>query len=213
MIHPETEIHLYLIRHGQSHMNITPHLVGGRSEKSPLSQLGEDQAVALYRLFHNNGIRFDKVYSSPFSRAIRTAEISLGSSFPIITDDRLIEYSAGDWESRPRSEVQTSKVKHQMAEMTVDFQPPNGESQRQVSLRVADWLQEVILKNQELLSSGQTQSIAVFSHGLTIKCLLHHILGFDSQYIWRLEIDNCSVTKMVFNARGWWPKYINRVPY
>lgn len=212
MIHPETEVHLYLIRHGQSHMNMTPHLVGGQSAETFLSQLGEDQAVKLYKYFQINEIRFEKVYSSPFMRAIRTAEISTGTGLSITTDDRLIEYSAGGWEGKPRSDVQTPEVKHQMAEMTVDFQPPRGESQRQVSLRVADWLQEAILSNQATLSSGKTHRIAVFSHGLTIKCLLHHVMGFDSQYIWRLEIENCSISKLVYNARGWWPKYINRLP-
>ena len=213
MIHPNTEIHLYLIRHAQSHMNITPHLVGGRSTQTPLSQLGEDQATALNKFFRAHDVKFNQVHCSPLERAKSTAEISLGSADPIINiDDRLIEYSAGDWEGKNRSQIQTPEIKHQMAEMTVDFQPPDGESQRQVSLRVADWLQEIILNNQKLLSAGQKHYIATFSHGLAIKCLLHHILNFDSQYIWRLEIDNCSISKLIYNSHGWWPKYINRVP-
>jgi broad specificity phosphatase PhoE len=214
MIHPGTEIHLYLIRHAESHMNINPHLVGGRSASTPLSQLGEDQSTALYKYFNKHGINFDLVYCSPFVRTKSTAEISLGGKGPVIlVDNRLVEYSAGDFEGKIRSEIHTAAILHQMAEMGLDFQPPGGESQRQVILRVSEWLREAILGNQPLLESGLTVRISCYSHGLTIKCLLHHILGFDSHLIWRMEIDNCSVSKLVYNARGWWPKYINRIPY
>jgi broad specificity phosphatase PhoE len=212
MIHPDTEVHLYLIRHAESDMNVKPGLVGGQSPDAEITSRGEEQASGLNKWLRDHKIKFDHVYCSPFRRTKQTALIGINGG-RIELDSRLIEYSAGDWEGERRSSVQTPEVKHQMAEMTVDFQPPIGESQRQVSLRVANWLQDAILSNQKLLQYGAAQSIAAFSHGLTIKCLLHHILGFDSHYIWRMELDNCSVSKLVFNARGWWPKYINRVPY
>jgi len=214
MIHPDTEIELYLIRHAQSEMNLNPHIIGGRSASTPLSQLGGKQSEALRYFLRNQGIAFNDVYSSPFNRAVSTAEISLGLDNPIIHfDDRLVEYSAGEWEGQERSKIQTPDVLFQMAEMGIDFRPPGGESQRDVMLRAAKWLQETIIGNEEILQSGKKLKIAAYTHGLTIKCLLRHILGFDSHLIWRLEIDNCGISKLVFNARGWWPKYINRVPY
>ncbi|MBD3281464.1 hypothetical protein GF391_01835 [Candidatus Uhrbacteria bacterium] len=214
MIDPKTEIEIYLIRHAESHMNKNPHIVGGRSASTPLSQLGEDQSTALYKFFQKYGIEFDTVYCSPFLRTKSTAEISLAGKGPVIlVDDRLIEYSAGEFEGKIRSEVLTAKVVHQMAEMGIDYQPPGGESQRQVMSRVNGWLEDIVLKNQELLESGLTVRLACYSHGLTIKCLLQMILGFDSHLIWRMRIDNTGISKLIFNSRGWWPKYINRVPY
>ncbi|MDF1496782.1 MAG: histidine phosphatase family protein [Patescibacteria group bacterium] len=213
MIHPNTEIHLYLIRHGQSLMNLNPDLVGGRSKDTLLSQQGEDQATSLFKHFRKSGIRFDCVYCSPLDRAKMTANIALGQEIPLIIDDRLMEYSAGEWEGKDRNEVQTPDILRQMSEMGIDFCPPGGESQRQVIMRVSSWLHEAILDNQEIIESGKSASIAVFSHGLTIKCLLNYIMNFDDHLIWRIVIDNCSVSLFVFNARGWWPKYMNRIPY
>ncbi len=213
-MHPKTEVRLYLIRHGESHMNLNPSLIGGRSANTPLSQHGEDQATALYKHFRKNKVLFDQIHCSPFERTKMTASIVLGQDAPVvIIDDRLVEYSAGEWEGKERDEVQTPDALHKMSEMGIDFRPPNGESQRDVILRVAAWLQEAILGNDEILQSGRCINVVVFSHGLAIKCLLHHILDFNSHLIWRMEIDNCGVSKLVFNARGWWPKYINRILY
>jgi broad specificity phosphatase PhoE len=216
MIHPETEVHLYLIRHGESEMNLTPHIVSGRSPKTPLSPKGQEQSKKLGEWFREHRIPLEHIHSSPFLRAKMTACHALNiepDNSGIVYDPRLIEYSAGDWEDKRRRQVQITKVQLQMAEMGIDFAPPGGESQRQVEQRVSEWLCDEIISNPNIFCLNREVHIAAFSHGLTIKCLLHHILHFDSHLIWRMEIDNCSITKLVFNTRGWWPKYINRVPY
>lgn len=214
-MHPKTEVRLHLIRHSESVMNQYPNLVGGRSPETPLSGWGESLCNDLSDFILYNIKNIDLAYSSPIPRAIATAERSLDEDDfkKLILDERLVEYSGGEWEGKDRSKVQTPEVLHQMALMGIDFRPPGGESQRDVILRVAAWLQEAILGNDEILQSGRCFNIVVFSHGLAIKCLLHHILGFDSHLIWRTEIDNCGVSKLVFNSRGWWPKYINRVAH
>ncbi|MFZ6015361.1 MAG: histidine phosphatase family protein [Patescibacteria group bacterium] len=214
MIDPKTEVHLYLIRHGESHMNLNPHLIGGQSLETPLSQAGEDQCTALYKYFFSRKVDFDYAYSSHLVRVKITARFVLGPNAPVIViDKRLAEYSAGEWEGRPRHAVHTPEVLYQMAEMGIDFQPPGGESQRQVITRVSEFLNEAVLNNQNVLEAGKRINIAFFSSGLTIKSLLQHILEFDSRFIWRMKIDNCSVSELIYNSRGWWPQYINRVPY
>jgi broad specificity phosphatase PhoE len=64
---------MYLARHGQDEDNLRG-LLNGRSDK-PLTELGEKQAKDLAIKIANAGLRFEKVYTSPLIRAIRTAEI------------------------------------------------------------------------------------------------------------------------------------------
>ncbi len=109
---------IYLIRHGQTAKN-REHTLQGRSN-SPLNETGIQQAKEAAEYFRERGIRFDKVYSSPLQRALRTAqvvtgaepgaagsggeEISAGGSpvpsgnLSIITDERLIEMDYGPYE-------------------------------------------------------------------------------------------------------------------
>ncbi len=76
---------IYIIRHGQTELNIT-NVLQGRSNH-PLNETGIRQAEeAAERL---KDISFDVVYSSPLIRAVRTAEIIVPDLKPII-DERLI---------------------------------------------------------------------------------------------------------------------------
>ncbi|MDP5274221.1 histidine phosphatase family protein [Chengkuizengella axinellae] len=67
---------IYLIRHGQTEANLLNKekytMFTGQYE-SPLTIEGEEQALKLSRSIKN--MKFDKVYSSDLSRAVRTAEI------------------------------------------------------------------------------------------------------------------------------------------
>ncbi len=38
---------------------------------------------------------------------------------------------------------------------------------------------------------------------MTIKCLLHHIMGFDKHLTWKVTIDNTSVSRLHFGKDGW----------
>ena len=67
---------IYIIRHGQTELNIT-NVLQGRSNH-PLNETGIRQAEeAAERL---KDISFDVVYSSPLIRAVRTAEIIVPES-------------------------------------------------------------------------------------------------------------------------------------
>ena len=69
---------LYLIRHAESDMNNSNHLIGGRSNDTPLTKRGMSQAKLLGWRLKSDGIQFDKVYSSTALRANTTAQIVSG---------------------------------------------------------------------------------------------------------------------------------------
>lgn len=207
------EFYLTLVRHGESIVNATPDIIGQLSDV-PLSEKGRLQAKLLgERLVNEHQWTIDRVYSSTYTRAIDTANISLMNvpHTTLKTSIDLREYSAGDWIGKNRNDVLNSSVKSKMGLLGHSFLPPNGESLNQVGRRVSEWVEENILYDKETILDAQTLrdrkekplNIFVFSHGLTIKCLLHHIMGFDQSFTWKVTIDNTSMSKLYFGKEGW----------
>ena len=81
---------IYLVRHGQTDLNIQKRMQGRRG--LPLNAVGRAQAEELGRELA--GVRFDAVYSSPQERAVETARIASGGMTPI-TDERLQPFDVG----------------------------------------------------------------------------------------------------------------------
>jgi broad specificity phosphatase PhoE len=203
------EFYLSLIRHGQSAVNVNPdHL--GQPATTPLTKHGEYQAELLSKRYKAEKKKFDKVYSSDYTRAHETAKIVLPENLITLSHD-IREYSAGDWSGQSRKELMTLPVMLRMGLLTNAFLPPNGESMQMVERRAAQWLEDTILYNKDMIKeandhirAGQPPlEIAVFSHGMTIKCLLHYIMGFDQSFTWKLTIENTGISKLFFGKSGW----------
>lgn len=212
------EFNLTLVRHGQSTTNANPDLMGQEAD-TPLSENGKLQAEKLGKRLSKTVEGIDFVFSSPYTRAYDTARISL-LEVPhtgIVLAKDLREYSAGDWTGASRMETLTLDVKNRMAAMAHGFLPPNGESLHQVERRASLWLEEAILYNPQMLEAAQAHrerkeritNIFCFSHGMTIKCLLHYVMGFDQSFTWKVTIENTSITRLHFGKDGWRVNCIN----
>jgi broad specificity phosphatase PhoE len=202
---------LYLIRHGQSAVNILPDQMG-QDPDVPLTDHGRLQAKLLRHRLEKEKTGFLHIFSSDYIRAFDTAKIvtePYDDCVQVYSDLR--EYSAGDWKGSKRSEVLNPHVITRMGYMNNAFQPPGGESMNQVERRVSRWMEETILYNSSIQYEAVSlrerglpkMNIAVFSHGMTIKCLLHHIMGFDKSFTWKLTLENTSISKLVFGEEGW----------
>ena len=97
---------IYLFRHAESESNRNSHLIGGRSNHAPLSQLGKFQALWLGERLRNEEVRFDQVYSSTALRTEQTANIVCEKiGYPlenILYSEKLLELDQGDWQGQPR---------------------------------------------------------------------------------------------------------------
>lgn len=209
------EFNLYLIRHGQTETNALPDTLGQTAD-SQLTEKGRNQAKLLGQRLAKEGLNLDIVFTSPYDRARDTSEIAL-AQIPadkrpsyIATADAVREYSAGDWTHASRKEMHNEPTLLRMAAMTSAFLPPNGESMHQVERRASLWLEENILYNKNVMKMAAEKAaidkrlnICVFSHGMTIKCLLHYIMGFDQSFIWKLTLENTSICKLHFGDEGW----------
>ena len=205
------EFYLTLVRHGQSEVNANPDRMG-QLPTVPLTALGREQAGKLNQRFIKERQYFDYIFASPYTRAHDTAKLAVGSP----NDERIMlahdlrEYSAGDWTDASRSATITPSVKMTMGYLNHAFLPPNGESLHQVERRASKWLEENILYNPEMYektweyhTEGRINNIVIFSHGMTIKCLLHYIMGFDKHLTWKVTIDNTAISRLYFGKNGW----------
>lgn len=211
---------LVLVRHGESEVNALPDLMGQTSTVK-LTEKGKTQARLLGNYFKKDKEVFDKVYCSPYVRAIHTCLIAMEASgqggCSITQFDELREYSAGDWIGASRKATLTPDIISRMNSLGQIFQPPKGESLNQVERRVAGWLDDNLIYNKKFQqlcidSSSRdpsyTVKVLVVSHGQTIKSLLHYIMGFDQSLTWKLAMNNTAVCRLLFND-GWFIKTIN----
>ncbi|MDX2301718.1 MAG: histidine phosphatase family protein [Microscillaceae bacterium] len=199
---------IYLIRHAESTGNIQPHIIGGRSNHLQLTAKGEKQAELLGKRLITQGFSFDKVYASVAVRAIETARIACNQmDFPVgeikIQPD-IVELCQGEWTGRLREETYTEQVMKIIHEDPWNFKAPGGESQKEVEERIFDWLEMEILPHFE-----QNLKIAIFSHGVAIKCLVRKITEANPAMTYRIFIENTSITQFCFDERGWHLRRLN----
>ena len=207
MIHTDFRCEFYFIRHGESESNATPGFAAGTNFDAPLTDLGATQATLLGKRLRAEGIEFDLVYSSSLDRAIKTARLMLDAmgeperDYPKVDD--IIEQQIPGWRGVPVEEVHTPENRVYMLEKGPDFVPPQGESLRMVQRRVSGWLEREIIYNESLTSEPQNLRVAVVGHGTASRCLFQYIMGFRDSMLSRMAIDNTSISRFVFDRRGW----------
>lgn len=207
-------INLYLIRHGQSVRNTMPDLIG-QDPDDPLSSHGETQAKMLGRHFAIKGMNFERVFYSTYKRAHDTWKIARehfdnSDEFGVSVNE-LREYSAGEMKDKSRKEIYGNPdLLAEMNELGMLFKFPKGESLYEVQQRSVTWLTQIAL-HPSVRQDGD--SIALFTHGMVIKCLLQHFMKFDQKLTWRIKIDNTSVTSLSYANGLWHINYINNTEH
>ncbi|MBM3944552.1 MAG: histidine phosphatase family protein [SAR202 cluster bacterium] len=213
MIHEDFHCEFFFIRHGQSGSNATPGVAVGANFDSPLTALGEKQARRLGRRLRREKVTFDRVYSSTLARAIRTTELMLEEMgegdrrFEKI--EALKEQQIPAWRGKPDGEIFTPETLAYMRAKEPDFVPADGEPLRLVQRRVATWIEDEFIFNRELTEKPVNLRVAIVGHGAATKAFFQHIMNFDAKLITRMGMDNCSISRFMFNRYGWFPVCIN----
>lgn len=184
-----TPTRVVLVRHAESVANTQLHFISGRSNHSPLTTVGEQQASALGEALKAVGYSPDVVYSSPAVRTAETARLALlalNHANTINIDDRLQELEQGEWTGRLRDETYTPEMSAHIATLGVEFAAPGGESMRDVGERMLDWIR----------AAGCTESrdVLAFTHGVAIRCLAGLVEEWPHEQIWQAHLENTSVT-------------------
>ena len=160
---------IYLIRHTQAEGNVYRAMQGHWD--GDVTALGLLEIDALAERFRD--IPVDVLYSSDLKRAMLTAEaIRRYRPLELHTLFDLREINVGPWEARFFADV-TYEQPHE-AELFVhraeSFYLPGAETYHDVRCRASAALEAIARDND-----GKT--VAVVSHGVTIRCLLSYMLG------------------------------------
>lgn len=204
------DIRLYLIRHGQTERNANPNLIGQVPEE-PLNEAGKQQAKLLGERFKKNNLQFDTIYCSPYKRAEETRDIAtpIGMNYARhFSVPALKEIYQGDGIDKNRNEVYTPEFKDHFDFMGMAAHFPNGECMFEVEHRATKWLEDEILENP-FTRSDKPLNIAIYTHGITIKCFLHHFMNFDHRFTWRININNTSITTLHAQGGDWFLEGVN----
>lgn len=182
---------LYIMRHGETDWNKQGLIQG--SADIPLNEYG----IALAELTRDglwaDGVRFDKIFTSPYSRAMRTARIiAEPSGVEVEPVDAIREMSFGAYEGIQIRELRTNPA---YARINQCFDDPvhyiregEAESYEEVFARIGGFLEKVILP----LEKSCSQALVV-CHGAVIRAFLSIIKGLPLEEYWNIHQPNCSI--------------------
>jgi broad specificity phosphatase PhoE len=205
-------VELLLIRHGESEGNVAATEarqagaavieVPARDADVNLSDTGQEQAKALGAALAKIAEEFrpDAVVSSPYARALQTAEIAVetaGWPVKVRTDERLRDRELGILDRLTRLGVEQrfpEEVERREWLGKLYYRPPGGESWADVALRLRSVL-------AELNNLGQGHRVMLVCHDAVIMLFRYVLEGMAEREILDLaastSILNASLTRYV----------------
>lgn len=183
---------LYIIRHGETDWNKDKRLQG-RSD-TILNEYGIELAEITANALKD--VRFDRIYSSPLKRAYQTAEIIRAErDLPIITDERLIEISFGEYEGIP------------MAKRPADFQKFFDEPENYVPAKGGETYESLVSRagdfiyNEIVPLTDRYERVLIVAHGALNKALMLNLNHQKIKDIWSgIFQRNCCVN--IYDING-----------
>jgi phosphoserine phosphatase len=183
-----------LIRHGATDWNRDGRYQG--QADPPLNEEGWTQAERLADMLAVR--RVEAVYSSDLQRARDTAEtVGRRLGLTVFVDGRLREINQGVWEGMLVGDIATGFPAEWRAlrEDPLHARAPGGESVAEVAQRAMEFLAEIARRTPH-------GAVAVFSHGLTLACVLCTMDGVPLEQAGRLVPPNGDVLERVWPEAG-----------
>jgi phosphoserine phosphatase len=181
-------VKLYLIRHGRTASNAQGRYSDDRLE--PLDEIGTLQAGATARALRV--LKPDKVYASPYRRALDTA-----AGFAVEVCDDLRELDLGPWAGLTAAQIAEAWPHEWQAwrsdPRTVDL--PGRETLDVLHDRVSRFIGEASA------FAGRYGTVAAVTHDAVIRSVVAHTLGVPISIYRRLVVDHGSLTRIdILNA-------------
>lgn len=184
---------IYLIRHGETDWNRDKRFQG--QTDVPLNATGKAQAAELISFM--NQLKIEAAFSSDLVRAYETALIALSDhKIPIQKDSRLRETNIGEAEGLTYDELiakcsEDSIIRwRSYEEHNMDFKYQNGESKRQMMVRIRDAVLEISQNTPK-------NNIAIFCHGMVMRAIT---FAFNQGVDWDHQVfSNGSVHHFVWD--------------
>ncbi len=187
-------------RHGRTSWNAQRRFQG--QSDIPLDEHGIEQAQrAAAMLVH---LAPHRIVSSDLARARATAEaLGVIADLPVLTDPRLRETNAGEWEGLHRSDL-LERFGPQLAQWASDsYARPGGGETR---VEVADRMVAAVAEYLEQLPSGAT--LVVATHGGSARAAIAALLEIPPENWGALGVlSNCAWSILTENGTGHGPKW------
>jgi len=184
---------LVLLRHGQSQWNLENRFTGWKDV--PLTEKGIQEAKNAGLLIKKNNILIDKVFSSVLERANKTAEIAImeaginslidGENVNYTKNQNLNERDYGDLVGLNKSETAEKFGKEQVHiwRRSYEVPPPNGESLKDVVIRVSPYFENEI---EPLIMDNK--NILIAAHGNSLRAILIKVGLYKPEEISSIEL-------------------------
>ena len=181
---------VYLVRHGETEWNRRGKIQG--QADIPLNEKGEDLAFLTGQKMKD--IPFKRIYTSPLSRARRTAELISGQrGLPLMEDSRLLEISYGNREGQLLALIHRLPFLrlHRYVSRPAAYVPPKGgETYDDLRKRCREFLEQELKPLEE-----QMDHVLVCGHGALIREMVCIIDGIAPDAFWKGPVQkNCAVT-------------------
>lgn len=176
---------IIFVRHGQTTWNLELKYQGHTDTE--LSELGLAQAQQVAGRLAQEKIT--AVYASDLSRAFRTAEaIAEVQGLPVLTMPEFREIKFGEWEGLTYEGIKAKwpELIDRFFTHSDEVVIPGGETFGQLKDRATAAIEKLTARHP-----GET--IAVVSHGGTIRTILCAALNIHLKYVWNIRQDNTAV--------------------
>ena len=173
---------VYLVRHGETAWSLTGQHTG--LTDLLLTECGEQNAQRLGKRLA--GMTFEKVYTSPLRRAIRTCELA-GFGPAAAIDADLVEWNYGKYEGRITDDILAERPDWQLFRDGC----PGGESPEQVSDRAGRVVRRI---------RGLAGNVLLFSSGHILRALAARWLDIEILYAKFFTLSTASVSTLGFES-------------
>ena len=206
------DFEVYFLRHGETYWNRTKILQGSVSD-TMLTRRGVRMAERTAEGLRRSGVRFDRIYASPYRRAKETADvIARAYGLEVIPEPRLREMCFGCYEG-----LHYEKGRYADENLRLFFESPeryvpqgaNAESFLQVGRRLHDFLESELVP-----LDGKVGRVLCVAHSLVLKSLLRELFGDELPATAKAPIQrNCSVHVLRFSQGKFELREASRIFY
>jgi len=176
----------YIVRHGETEWNAQGR-IQGHTDIS-LSERGIQQSKLVAQRLA--GVSLDVAYSSDLKRCAETAQQILGKrNIPLHTSHLLREYNKGVFEGlTPEETRQRYPELFEASQVNdLDFAPPGGESIRQTSARMDDFMTELRTRHVD-------DNVLIVGHGGALRAGFVALMELPLEANWRFVMANCGLS-------------------
>lgn len=188
-----------LIRHGQPQGGS---VYRGHNIDDPLSELGWQQ---MWNAVEHTA-PWNSIISSPMLRCREFAyKLAEKNQLPVAIDERFKEVGFGSWEGCSRSEIRDANPKEydDFYSDPINCRPAGAEP-------IDDFIQRVTRAYDDVLAEHQGQHCLIVAHAGVIRAVVAHVLHAAAIGLYKIQVDNASITRISHNQYGSKLEYLNQ---